>query len=158
MLAGNGSEFISTGSNVVQHLHSLCNRLIQLIFRSSIASTWFFIQTSNFELRIVDFDQNSTYLIPNIYPKIYSLQAYWNQCAKIGTLWLAINRQIVYFWKRKCTGYQHASIPTVKLKIPGKAFLKSESRISVTIKLKFLHSSYNFLMIADLLSPKSCHW
>ena len=26
-------------------------------------------------------------------------------------------------------------IPTVKLKIPGKAFLKSESRISVTFKL-----------------------
>ena len=29
-------------------------------------------------------------------------------------------------------------IPTVKLKILGKAFLKSESRTSVTFKLKFL--------------------
>ena len=29
-------------------------------------------------------------------------------------------------------------IPTVKLKIPGKAFLKSESRTSVTFKLQFL--------------------
>ena len=29
-------------------------------------------------------------------------------------------------------------IPTVKLKIPGKAFLESESRNSVTFKLKFL--------------------
>ena len=29
-------------------------------------------------------------------------------------------------------------IPTAKLKIPGKAFLKSETRTSVTFKLKFL--------------------
>ena len=29
-------------------------------------------------------------------------------------------------------------IPTVKLKIPGKAFLKSETRTSVTFKLQFL--------------------
>ena len=33
----------------------------------------------------------------------------------------------------------HGRIPTVKLKIPGKAFLKSESRASVTLELYFSH-------------------
>ena len=37
-------------------------------------------------------------------------------------------------------------IPTVKLKIPEKAFLKFESRTSVTFKLYYL------------LSPNRCHW
>ena len=35
----------------------------------------------------------------------------------------------------KLTYSQGGRIPTVKLKIPGKAFLKSESRTSVTFKL-----------------------
>ena len=34
-------------------------------------------------------------------------------------------------------------IPTVKLKIPGKAFLKSETRTSVTFKLQFLTLAIN---------------
>ena len=34
--------------------------------------------------------------------------------------------------------YIYSRIPTVKLKNPGKSFLKSESRTSVTFKLKFL--------------------
>ena len=34
--------------------------------------------------------------------------------------------------------YHKTRIPTVKLKIPGKLFLKSESRTSVTFKFYFL--------------------
>ena len=67
-------------------------------------------------------------------------------------------------------------IPTVKLKIPGKEFLKSESRTSVTFKLYFLtlaiykwqrlglkilktlYIFHNFFMVAYLLSPNRCHW
>ena len=49
-------------------------------------------------------------------------------------------------------GHQ-SRIPTVKLKIPGKAFLKSESRTSVTL---FIFS--HFFMAAYLLSPNRCHW
>ena len=37
----------------------------------------------------------------------------------------------------------HSRIPTVKLKIPGKAFLKSESRTSVRFKLQFLTLAIN---------------
>ena len=58
-------------------------------------------------------------------------------------------------------------IPTVKLKIPGKVFLKSESRISVTFEIQFLtlatvkkcekyKKSFSlFFMAANLLSPNS---
>ena len=55
-------------------------------------------------------------------------------------------------------------IPTVKLKIPKKAFLKSESRTSVTFKLQFLtyqntfYIFHNFVMVVYLLSPNRCHW
>jgi len=36
------------------------------------------------------------------------------------------------------TNFVSARIPTVKLRIPGKAFLKSETRNSVRFKLEFL--------------------
>ena len=74
-------------------------------------------------------------------------------------------------------------IPTVKLKIPEKAILKSESQISVTFKLLFLTLAIyqwqrlglsksattkkceklflyfsQFFIIADLPSPNRCHW
>ena len=52
-------------------------------------------------------------------------------------------------WESSC-----ARIPTVKLKNPGKAFFKSESRTSVTFNNKcFSH----FFMVADLLSPNRCY-
>ena len=38
-------------------------------------------------------------------------------------------------WSGQTDFSVHGKMPTVKLKIPGKAFLKSESRISVTFKL-----------------------
>ena len=74
-------------------------------------------------------------------------------------------------------------IPTVKLKIPEKAFLNTETRTSVTFKLqfqtlaiyqwqwlglskyttmkkceKYKKSFPNFFMVAYLLSPNRCHW
>ena len=47
---------------------------------------------------------------------------------------------IELYWSHKCLKFPriYGRIPTVKLKIPGKAFLKSESRTSVTFKLLFL--------------------
>ena len=47
-------------------------------------------------------------------------------------------------------------IPTVKLKIPGKAFLKSESRTSVAHNTFYI--CHNFFMVAYFLSPNRCHW
>ena len=51
---------------------------------------------------------------------------------------------------RKLRAVIHGRIPTVKLKIPGKAFLKSEFRTSVTFKNTF-YIFHNFVMVADLL-------
>ena len=50
-------------------------------------------------------------------------------------------------------------IPTVKLKIPGKAFLKSESRTSVTFKLKFLTLAiYRWQRLALFIFFKIFSW
>ena len=59
--------------------------------------------------------------------------------------------------KRFKTGNIQNRIPTVKLKIPKKAFLKSESRTSVLFKLWFLTLAkykkcfHNLFVVADLL-------
>ena len=53
---------------------------------------------------------------------------------------------------------QFIRIPTVKFKISGKAFLKSESRTSVTFKLQTFYIFHNFFMVTYLLSPNRCHW
>ena len=52
---------------------------------------------------------------------------------------VAIFENLNQEWVRKKSGRLKIPfrIPTVKLKIPGKAFLKSESRTSVTFKLVF---------------------
>ena len=46
-----------------------------------------------------------------------------------------------------------ARIPTVKLKIPGRALLKSESRTSVTFKLVFDISYLSVAAVGTKASP-----
>ena len=86
------------------------------------------------------------------------------------------NRQF-YIYTRICFEFQRQGfkcqsvkyhtvicrIPALKLKIPGKAFLKSESRTSVTFKLQFLTYNiksvfHSYFLVTDLLSPNRCHW
>ena len=54
---------------------------------------------------------------------------------QLSFLFTLSNRFIYRFTSYSLSQYAGHRIPTVKLKIPGEAFLKSESRTSVTLKL-----------------------
>ena len=70
------------------------------------------------------------------------------------------SRHEFYWWSvisNKFISCFDIRIPRVKLKIPGKAFFKSVSRISVTLQTSFLFC-HIFFIVADWLSTNRCHW